>query len=301
MKKIFFLSMAALAVVSCSNDNEETLTERKLVKATMTAETPETLTRAYLGHIDDQNGEKVIGVKFQYQDAMDVYEYCSYTDGTKYVFTNEQKGNYQSANFTGEWSEDLNAWSAIFPSSSNNKMVSMSNDPYSTEGNTYQFVIPQYQKTIVGPDEGVTYEDEANVMVAARYKKEDVETPTCFLAPVVAYLYFASSNKEVEVVSTAGSICGAATCHTTKNTWANWGDFNGCATITGTDANAKSIHSTGVYMERSRKYEHIVCLLPGTFEIGKLVVGTKANTVKHTLSHVNMYYLGDIDPATTND
>lgn len=302
MKKIFFLSMAALAVVSCSSDKEEAVVEHKLVKATMTAETPETLTRAYLGHIDDEHGVKVIGVKFQLNDAMDVYEFCSYQSGTKYVFTNLQRGDYQSANFTGVWTDDLSSWAAIFPASANNKMVAMSNDAKNGTGNTYEFVIPQNQSTINGPDGGVTYQNEANVMVAARYKKVDVETPTCCLNPVVAYLYFASSEEHVDITSTAGAICGTATCHTTKNTWANWEDFNECATITGSNnSDDKVIHSTGKYMERSKMYEHIVCLLPGSFGVGQLVIGSKANTVARELHHVNMYYLGDIDPATAND
>lgn len=296
MKKVFFASIAILAFVGCSSDNEETVTEPKLVKAVMTAETAEAPTRAYLGHIDDQNGNKVIGVKFQPKDQMDVYEYCSYTGDSKYVFSNIDKGNYQSANFAGVWTDDLRAWAAIFPASSNNKMVSMSNNPLSTEGNTYQFVIPQTQKTIVGPDGGVTYENNANVMVAARYQKEFVETPVCFMAPVVAYLYFASSNENVDITSTAGAICGTATCHTSKNTWSRWEDFHGCATITGTASESNNvIHSKGVYMERSNKYEHIVTLLPGSFASGQLVVGTKANSTNHTLEHVNMYYLGVID------
>lgn len=296
MKKIFFLSMAAIAVVSCSSDKEEIVTEGKLVEATITAETAETLTRAYLGHIDHQDGHQETGVKFQLGDQMDVYEYCSYANGTSYIFTCKDLGNFQSPNFKGFWSEDRSAWTAIFPSSSNNQMISMTDGDVDYGENLYQFVIPQNQETITSPDGGVTYKNEANVMVAARYKKERVETPTCFLSPVVAYLYFASDQPVVSITSSAGPICGTAQCKTTINTWANWSFFaNHCESITGLETNAKTIQSTGIYTTRSSKYEHIVCLLPGTFEAGQLVIGTKSNTEKHELKHVNMYYLGSID------
>lgn len=297
MKKIFFLSMAALAVVSCSSDKEEAVVEHKLVEATMTAETAETSTRAYLGHIDSQDGHKVTGVKFQLGDQMDVYEYCSYQQGTSYVFTcKDEGGNFQSPNFKGFWSEDLSAWTAIFPSSKNNKMIKMTDGEVTNGENIYQFVVPQSQQTIASPDGGVTYKNEANVMVAARYKKEHVETPTCFLSPVVTYLYFASNTQVVTITSGADPICGTAQCKTSTNTWANWSTFeNHCASITGLDSNAKTITSTGIYTERSGKYEHIVTLLPGSFAAGQLEIGSLKNQNAQTLKIVNMYYLGSID------
>ncbi|MCQ2254570.1 MAG: hypothetical protein MJZ29_03660 [Bacteroidaceae bacterium] len=296
MKKFLFISIVALLAASCSNDDEPVITETKYVKAEMKVSAGQTATsRAYLGHIDDDHGSKTIGVKFTRGDKMDIYESCSYQQNTKYVFTNQDQGAYQAANFSGTWTTDEGAWAAIFPSSPSNKMTLLSNDANGTGTNIYESVIPQDQTTIGSADGGVTYDNAANIMVAARYKKEVVETPTCFLAPIVCYLYFASRNETVNIVSTAGSISGAVKCTTSKNTWANWENFDGCATISGTDASAKTITSHGLYMERSKKYEHIVCMIPGTFEKGQLTIGSLQNNLKQDLKHVHMYYLGAID------
>lgn len=291
MKNIIFASIAFLAFASCSN-NDEIVSEPKLVSAKMTTEASESVTRAYLGHIDKGGSQTVIGVKFEIGDMMDVFEACSYSQGQKYIFTDKDHGDYQSANFYGEWTNDLGAWSAIFPSSNSNQMISMADD-----GNIYKTVVPSTQRTIISKDGGVTYEKEANVMVGARYFKEKKETPTCFLSPLVAYLYFASKNQEVDIVSEAGAICGTVQCVTSNNTWASWEDFRDCVTsISGTDATAMTIHSVGQYMERSKKYEHIVCFIPGHFNAGQFKIGDSfVNSKDHDLTHVNMYYFGIID------
>lgn len=302
MKKLLFLSAVAFFAASCSSDDDQqVITEptTKLVKAEMKVSASQTqTTRAYLGHIDQSTGTKVVGVKFQNGDKMDIFESCSYS-GTKYTFTDDDPAAYQNGNFEGTWSTDNGAWAAIFPSSSSNKMVSMTES-----GNIYEASIPQSQKTIYGPDktdtyESVTYENAANVMVAAKSSKPEEDTPTCFLAPIVCYLYFACSSEDVDIVSTAGPICGTVKCTTNKRSWASWSDFNGCATITGTDSSAKTIHSKGIKTTRSsNKYEHIVCMIPGTFEANQLAIGSFKNTKQQVLKHVNMYYLGDIDPVT---
>lgn len=318
MKKYLLFSVAALCLASCSNDNDnnENANKNILTPITVGAETDiaGNTTRSTWGATETAaSGEMSIGVKFEDGEKFDMYELAE--DGTQFdgkqTFTCIDGSNFQSANFTGTWHADGTHWAAVIPSGASNSVTLHENY------NDYNVTIPASQQTssttttYVINEQSITAkltcpDNAANVMVAAR---PDHTSATCFFSPVVAYLKFTTSSdiSSVIVKSANTIIAGNMFIRTNPDSqyafaWNGWREYVDAVQVITPVSGQSAVHeitATGVSVSGANEY--VVCVLPGTYAAGDLVItktdGTvlKANTKAQTLSAVYLYNLGNID------
>jgi len=294
MKKLLFLSAAALCCASCSSDQEDVVSEKELVNVTFTADSEGAstdATRAYFGSVDGSTFKVTFESNSTYKENMDVFEDASHI--TKRVFKTKDVEDYQSANFSGTWYNDNEAWAAILPCNSGT---------VTKLGTTvdFQVSIPNEQTTVAVLNNTMVSADRAaNIMIGAQDRKV---SPTVFLSPICSYLYFYSHSNTVQITSTQ-SICGTTTITGTPYVWNKWedgpvgGGVRGTTTCTG----GNSIQATGVHVSRTTEgydntiYEYIVCIVPGKYPAGSITIKNKTNTKEQDLLPVHLYYLGSVD------
>lgn len=301
MKKVFLFVAAAMVLASCAKN------ENELVSVNLGVSTDVNAGSKVLWDVASGN---TIGVKFQVGEKMDVFEYG--IDGYQ-TFTCRDLDPVQSGNFIGVWhGNNTGNWAAVYPGNGLNSVTMSAN-----YANVYHLNIPNSQTTrsravnveefnidVVSPD------SSANVMVGST---KDHTTRSSFLAPVCAYIHFATDANvnQVTVAATsvafgshAGTMAGSANLSTSSTSedafWTSWVNFlpfysiNNLSVVTTNN----SITVTGHEVTRNgvSLNEYVVCVFPGTYTGLTFSFGThvkRVNGVK-TLEPVNLYKLGNI-------
>lgn len=312
MKKFFIVAAAAIALVSCSSNNEVSDLEKpvKIVDATIGISMSEPITRAYLGDVTEDNGKYTIAHIFQTDDQMYITDYSG-----QYPFAVLQNG--QTTTITGRWAEvdeenpSRNGILATFPTSAvTSKVTVAGNAP------TMYFKLATEQTPYIytgGSVDQLSYDRKAGLAFACADNKKD----NVWFLPVVSYLYFYSKEATCTITSDV-AIAGDYTVTYSGNygTGTNhdgtkYNTAEGLSQFLSYTATANSITCHGVQIEHHRNkfqqsgfdglgYEYIIAVKPGSYARGSLSVKPAGATKSCKLEAIDMipsdiYFIGCVD------
>lgn len=318
MNKLFIVAATAIALVSCSSNNEVSDLNKpvKIVDATIGVGMSEPITRAYLGDVTEEDGAYTISHIFQKNDQMYITDYSG-----QYPFTVLQNG--QTTTIKGRWAEidevntSRNGILATFPVSAVNSKVTVTDSKP-----TMYFTLATEQTPYIytgGSSDQISYDRNAGLAFACADNKKD----NVWFLPVVSYLYFYSKEATCTITSdvniagdytvTYSGSYGTGTNHdgTKYNTAEGLSQF---LTYTAT---ANTITCHGVQIEHHRNkfekegfdglgYEYVIAVKPGSYNAKSLSIKPAGATLSCKLPAMNMipsdvYFIGCVDaPASVN-
>lgn len=295
-KKILFL-FAAVALVSCSSDNDEiaNVTPGR-VSVEIDATAGESLTRTYLGSIENNR----MMVPFEPGELAKVFDLQG-----SYDFRCSLPAPQQNGTFKGEWSDTKEeGFAAVIPSTGCSvEFTGEYNIP------VYTLSIPNTQTTnLILNGTQVSYDKGAGYLVAGRAKKySDGVKPkpnAMYFEPVTSYLYFWSKKSTVTITSN-NPIAGTLTVTPVDNNWQGADSAPSAVPTSGiVCTGGNTITATGTKVSRTNYpseaptdvYEYIVCIAPGTHELTFQVSGFGSKEAKsYTYNKEELYYLGCVD------
>lgn len=318
MKKFYIIASAAIALVSCSSNNEVSDLEKpvKIVDATIGVGMSEPVTRAYLGEVTQDNNKYTISHIFQTDDKMYITDYSG-----QYPFTVLENG--QTTTIKGRWAEidevntSRNGILATFPVSAVKSKVTVDGGKP-----TMYFTLATDQTPYVytgGSTGQLSYDRKAGLAFACADNKKD----NVWFLPVVSYLYFYSKEATCTITSDV-NIAGDYTVTYsgsfgtgTNHDGTKYNTAEGLSKFLTYTATANSIICHGVQIEGHRNkfqqsgfdglgYEYIIALKPGNYSAKSISI-TPANATKSCkLPAIEMipsdiYFIGCVDaPASAN-
>jgi len=310
MKKLFFLSLAALALASCSNKEEDILNSQdvKLVDAIINIQIDaDVATRSYLGEVDDKYS---IAHSFEADDKVVISDYAG-----SYDFTVNENG--QSTTLRGKWAEvkddKAKGIIATFP-----KAAVASSLTKNTAGNPvmhFNLKTSQVSRVKKGASvDNITYDTEAGLAFACA----ETKGATLWFCPLVSYLYFYSTKPNCSISCDDQGIAGTYTVtYTGKHGTGTNENDDTYSTAIGLNqyltysASSNTIQCTGQKVAGHKNqfstegygdaYEYVICIKPGTYVANTLHItpsgasGNFHNKADVIFQPSQVYFLGNVD------
>lgn len=314
MKKFYIVAAAAIALVSCSSNNEVSDLEKpvKIVDATISVGMSEPITRAYLGTVTEKNGSYTINHSFEEKDKMYITDYSG-----QYPFTVLEDG--QTTNITGRWAEidqentSRNGILATFPASAVKSKVTVSDNKPTMY---FKLATEQTPYIFTGGDKyQISYDRKAGLAFACA----DNKNQTIWFLPVVSYLYFYSKEATCTITSDV-AIAGdyTVTYSGSYGTGTNYdgttyNSAEGLSQFLSYTATAKSITCHGVVIEdhqnkfdnfEGKGYEYIIAVKPGTYAAKSISIKPNGAEKSCKLPDIDMipsslYFVGCVDASAS--